>query len=96
MSDTMRTEKIKDLTGNPSSYYSTLIFGAAGAILGALVLDVILAIPLFFLWNWAAPYYFPFIPSYWQSIPFWDVVALTFLFAFVRHVLFGSLSKSSS
>ena len=45
----------------------------------AFVFAFLASIPFYFLWNWAAPIYFTFLPLVWLSVPFWHCVGLFML-----------------
>jgi len=70
-----------------------------GVILGAfsvfIVSLILLTVPLYFLWNWAAPIYLSFLPAIWQNIPYLHIVGLVGLVMALRTVFFFRVDTES-
>lgn len=62
----------------------------------ALILNIFLAIPTYFLWNYVAPKYLGFIPNLYQSLPFWDIVWIVMLISVIKHVVFSGIFNVKS
>lgn len=60
------------------------------------LLNLFLAIPLYYLWEYVTPKYMPFIPDLYQSIPFWDIVWIIMLVSIIKHVFLGGIFSTSS
>lgn len=85
-----------------------LIGGIFVGILGAVVASVLGGVVLllmfigtlitgsivFYLWSWAGPLYFDFLPAKYIHIPWFHTVLLTWLFGIIGSVLFKSTSSS--
>lgn len=55
-----------------------------------ILLCLLMAIPLYFAWNWMVPTYFYFLPEVWHVIPFWDMVWLIALVTMVKWIVIPS------
>lgn len=51
------------------------------------ILAVFAAIPLWFLWTWLAPKFFPFVPEVWLNIGFWETAGMLVLIGFFKLIL---------
>ena len=71
-------------------------FLVVGGYLIALLVYLIIAIPFYFLWNWAAPIYFTFLPPVWIVLPFWHIVGLMWILSTVKTVILPSASATAS
>ena len=58
-----------------------------------LVVSALVSLPIWLLWNWAAPIYFTALPAAWIHVPFLHVMGLVFLVLAVRRVLFSRTVK---
>lgn len=56
----------------------------------------LLAIPMYFLWNYVAPTYFFFLPAPYLRIPFWDMTVLFCTLSILRSFVFPSFGSSAS
>lgn len=54
------------------------------------VLAFLIAIPVHFLWHWLGPIYFPFVPTLYLGIGFWDTVGMLVLVGFAKLIIFPS------
>ena len=61
----------------------------------AFLINTLLAIPFYLLWNYLCPIYFSWMPDVWHQIPFWDCVWLFMLVGILR-MLVPKFSSSSS
>lgn len=66
------------------------------AILFGMSIALLATVPFFFLWNWAAPIYFTFLPAQWQSLPFWHCVGLVILVSSIKTIALPSVSASKN
>lgn len=61
---------------------------AVGCLLGILTAMVI-ALPLYFLWNHVAPIYLTSLPPVWQNIAFWELVWICWTVIIIRNLVFS-------
>jgi hypothetical protein len=77
-----------------------IIEAARAAVIGGLIIlvgflgSLIVGTVLYYLWHWAAPLYFDFLPVKYVAIPWFDTVLLTWLFSIVGDILFKSTDSS--
>ena len=50
--------------------------------------SVILAVPVYFLWNFLAPLYFAGLPEQYLNVPFWHIAGVFILINLIRRALF--------
>lgn len=62
----------------------------------ALIFDVFLAIPTYFLWNYLVPKYFTFIPDIYYNLPFWDIVWILLLVSIVKTVFLSGVFSNKT
>lgn len=72
-----------------------MIVPVIGWLLG-FVIAFLASIPFYFLWNWAAPVYFYFLPHVYQAVPFWHCVALFMLSPLVKMLVYPSMPSCGS
>lgn len=53
--------------------------------------SVLLAVPVYFLWNFLAPLYLVGLPEQFLNVPFWHIAGLFVLINLLRRVLFPRL-----
>lgn len=79
-----------------------LIGAAVVAVIGALAVLIgflgalIVGTVVYYLWGWAAPLYFDFLPAKYIAIPWFHTVLLTWLFQIFGRILFKDSGGSSS
>jgi hypothetical protein len=83
-----------------------LIIGILGALVSATIVGFVALVAfaaaliagtvLYFLWSWAAPLYFDFLPVKYITIPWFHVVLLTWLFSVIGNILFKSSLSTKS
>lgn len=67
-----------------------------GAYALGMIIYIIIAIPFYFLWNWAAPIYFTFLPPVWLALPFWHIVGLFWVFGTVKYIMLPSAKVTNN
>lgn len=69
---------------------STLIKTVGEILTGyiiAFVVALIIAFPLFFLWNALAPVYFTFLPTVWTSVPYMHMVGIVWMASIIASIV---------
>ena len=61
----------------------------------SIILNIFLAIPTYYLWNYIAPKYLYFIPDLFIYLPFWDIVWMVMLISILKHVFLGGIFKAN-
>ncbi len=69
----------------------TALIKAVGEILTsymvAFIVALIVAGPLFFLWNALAPVYFAFLPQEWFNVPYMHMVGLVWMASIIASII---------
>ena len=60
---------------------------SAMMVLVQLGMAIVWAIPVNIIWSKIGHIYFSFLPDVWLNIPYWHIVGLTFLAAFLGSVI---------
>lgn len=55
--------------------------------------SVLLAVPVYFLWNYLAPLYFAGLPEQYLNVPFWHIAGVFILINLVRRAIFPRWSN---
>jgi hypothetical protein len=82
------------IVGAASAALLAVISGLA--VLAGFLASLLIGTVAYFLWHWAAPLYFDFLPVKYLVIPWFHVVLLTWLFMILGTVLFRDTTSSKS